>query len=36
MSEITDMGVALVEDIEMEREPLPTLDAIYFIQPRLY
>lgn len=33
MAEITEEGVSLVEDIYRRRQPLPTMDAIYFIQP---
>ncbi|KAL0411818.1 UNVERIFIED_CONTAM: protein transport Sec1a [Sesamum latifolium] len=33
MSDITDQGVSLVEDIFRRRQPLPQLDAIYFVQP---
>ncbi|CAL0312938.1 unnamed protein product [Lupinus luteus] len=33
MADITDEGVSLVEDIFKRRQPLPTMDAIYFIQP---
>ncbi|KAE8677425.1 putative protein transport Sec1b [Hibiscus syriacus] len=33
MADITDQGVSLVEDIFRRRQPLPTLDAIYFMQP---
>lgn len=33
MSEITDYGVALVENIAKPRQPLPNLDAAYFITP---
>ncbi|CAL5432842.1 unnamed protein product [Camellia sinensis] len=33
MADVTEEGVSLVEDIYRRRQPLPTLDAIYFIQP---
>ncbi|KAK4416000.1 protein transport Sec1a [Sesamum alatum] len=33
MSDITDQGVSLVEDIFRRRQPLPQLEAIYFVQP---
>ena len=33
MTEITDYGVALVENINKPRQPLPNLDAAYFITP---
>lgn len=33
MADITEEGVSLVEDIFRRRQPLPTMDAIYFIQP---
>ncbi|KAI3974256.1 hypothetical protein MKX01_030925, partial [Papaver californicum] len=33
MADITDEGVSLVEDHHMRRQPMPTMDAIYFIQP---
>lgn len=33
MADITGAGVSLVEDIYKRRQPLPTMDAIYFIQP---
>lgn len=33
MADITDEGVSLVEDIFRRRQPLPSMDAIYFIQP---
>ncbi|XP_071931367.1 protein transport Sec1a isoform X1 [Coffea arabica] len=33
MADITDQGVSLVEDIFRRRQPLPSMDAIYFIQP---
>ena len=34
MSEILDDGISLVEDIEKNREPFPSMNGIYFIQPR--
>ncbi|KAF6148131.1 hypothetical protein GIB67_011906 [Kingdonia uniflora] len=33
MADITEEGVSLVEDLYRRRQPLPTMDAIYFIQP---
>ncbi|KAM0868721.1 hypothetical protein ACQ4PT_041138 [Festuca glaucescens] len=33
MAEITDAGVSLVEDLFKRREPMPSMDAIYFLQP---
>ncbi|XP_057511196.1 SNARE-interacting protein KEULE-like [Actinidia eriantha] len=33
MADITEEGVSLVEDIYKRRQPLPTMDAIYFVQP---
>ncbi|XP_010692247.2 protein transport Sec1a [Beta vulgaris subsp. vulgaris] len=33
MADITDQGISLVEDLFRRRQPLPSLDAIYFIQP---
>ncbi|XP_020113316.1 SNARE-interacting protein KEULE-like isoform X2 [Ananas comosus] len=33
MSDITDEGISLVEDLYKRRQPLPSMDAIYFLQP---
>ncbi|KAH0452184.1 hypothetical protein IEQ34_019483 [Dendrobium chrysotoxum] len=33
MANITDEGISLVEDIYKRRQPMPSMDAIYFIQP---
>ncbi|XWS35686.1 hypothetical protein CRYUN_Cryun20dG0017700 [Craigia yunnanensis] len=33
MADITDQGVSLVEELFKRRQPLPSMDAIYFIQP---
>ncbi|VFQ73886.1 unnamed protein product [Cuscuta campestris] len=33
MADITDEGISLVEDLFRRREPLPSMDVIYFIQP---
>ncbi|KAE8710829.1 putative protein transport Sec1a [Hibiscus syriacus] len=33
MGDITAEGVSLVEDLFKRRQPLPSMDAIYFIQP---
>ncbi|MFS7913869.1 putative sec1-like protein [Helianthus anomalus] len=33
MAELTEEGVSLPEDINKRRQPLPEMDAVYFIQP---
>ncbi|KAL8111413.1 protein transport Sec1a-like [Apium graveolens] len=33
MADITDEGISLVEDLYRRREPMPSMDVIYFIQP---
>ncbi|XP_047341650.1 SNARE-interacting protein KEULE-like [Impatiens glandulifera] len=33
MADITEEGVSLVEDIYKRRQPLPSMDAIYFMRP---
>ncbi|KAL9411609.1 hypothetical protein AB3S75_045248 [Citrus x aurantiifolia] len=33
MADITQEGVSLVEDLYRRRQPLPSMEAIYFIQP---
>ncbi|EPS73965.1 hypothetical protein M569_00789 [Genlisea aurea] len=33
MADITEEGISLVEDIHKRRQPLPTMDAIYFVLP---
>ncbi|XAR63168.1 hypothetical protein NMG60_11023012 [Bertholletia excelsa] len=33
MADITDQGVSLVEDLFRRRQPMPSMDAIYFVQP---
>ncbi|KAG0576062.1 hypothetical protein KC19_5G052300 [Ceratodon purpureus] len=33
MTEITDEGISLVENLGKSRQPLPALDAVYFIRP---
>lgn len=33
MSEITQQGISLVENITKQRQPMTSLEAIYFIQP---
>ncbi|KAI9079948.1 hypothetical protein K1719_038194 [Acacia pycnantha] len=33
MADITDQEVSLVEDILKRREPLPSMDVVYFIEP---
>ncbi|KAG1713033.1 hypothetical protein DVH05_000761 [Phytophthora capsici] len=33
MSELTDCGVSLLERMELERQPFPEMNAVYFIAP---
>uniref|UniRef100_A0ACD5YB07 Uncharacterized protein n=1 Tax=Avena sativa TaxID=4498 RepID=A0ACD5YB07_AVESA len=33
MTDVTEQGVSLVEDLYKRRQPLPSMDAIYFMQP---
>ncbi|XP_073525496.1 uncharacterized protein [Phyllobates terribilis] len=33
MSDITDQGISLVEELFKRREPMPSMDAIYYMQP---
>ncbi|XP_074321521.1 protein transport Sec1a-like [Silene latifolia] len=33
MADITDQGISLVEDLFRRRQPMPSMDAVYFIQP---
>ncbi|CAM6128065.1 unnamed protein product [Calypogeia fissa] len=33
MADVTEEGISLVEDLNKRRQPLPALDAIFFIQP---
>lgn len=33
MSEVTEEGVTLVENLELKRQPMASMDAIYFISP---
>ncbi|XP_039138227.1 SNARE-interacting protein KEULE-like [Dioscorea cayenensis subsp. rotundata] len=33
MADMTEEGVSLVEDLYKRRQPMPSMDAIYFIQP---
>jgi hypothetical protein len=35
MSDITDMGVAVVENVALQREPLPDMECIYFTEPSM-
>ena len=33
VSDVTDLGIAVVEPVTNEREPLPDMECIYFIEP---
>ncbi|OWY90456.1 Syntaxin-binding protein, partial [Phytophthora megakarya] len=33
MSELTDCGVSLLERLELDRQPFPEMNAVYFIAP---
>lgn len=33
MSDITDQGISLVEELFKRRQPMPSMDAIYYMQP---
>ncbi|CAG9464621.1 unnamed protein product [Pedinophyceae sp. YPF-701] len=33
MTDVFDTGVALVEDLSKKRQPMPNMDAVYFISP---
>ncbi|XP_020247593.1 SNARE-interacting protein KEULE-like isoform X2 [Asparagus officinalis] len=33
ISDVTDEGVSLMEDLHKRRQPMPAMDAIYFMQP---
>lgn len=33
LSDVGDLGVTTVENLMIEREPLPSLDCIYFVEP---
>ncbi len=32
-AQITDEGVSLVENLELDREPMEAMEAIYFVSP---
>ena len=33
MFEITDEGVTIVENLDLPRQPMPTMEAVYFVEP---